>query len=160
MINMRQAKNETSDMLLVYNLSNDNVVRENSFSTSNIDIREHEEWYKNIITDTNKHLLLLFFDDGNNNRFIGQIKYRKEDKNQKHVRIGISITPEFRGKKLSSLLIMMSIDYLINKWIGITKIIAEIKASNITSIKSFESCGFFIDLFETTPTVITCYKDL
>jgi len=63
--------------------------------------------------------------------------------------ISINIPPENRGKKLASLILKKSLEYIKNNYKNITKIVAEIKVENLPSIKSFLRAGFIFEKDDT-----------
>ena len=59
-MNIRKADNTKNDCDLVFSLSNDALVRENSFSTKTIEYDSHCNWYKRTISDNNTLFFLVF----------------------------------------------------------------------------------------------------
>lgn len=123
-----------SDLLMLYSLANESLVRQNSFNSKPISVQEHKEWYKNKLLDENS----MIFIASRNQAFVGQIRFDLGDENV----IGISISPEYRGLGLGSVLLTKGLAYLKKKRPEIKIIKAYIKDSNIASIKSFEKAGF------------------
>ncbi len=76
---------------LIYEWSNDDEVRKNSFNSNKIIYEEHAKWYLNKLRDSNCCIYLL----ADTNKSIGIVRIeRKQNKNV----ISYSIAKEFRGK--------------------------------------------------------------
>lgn len=125
---------EKADLLKVFELANDPVVRANSFYSDKISLNEHRNWYVTKLNDPN--FLLLIFE--NKGRFVGQVKFDMEDE----IIIGVSLTPEFRGMRLSPMLLKKGLKFLKSYRPQVTDVIACIKKDNIPSVKAFKRSGF------------------
>jgi len=132
-ISIREAS--LSDAEILFQLSNDVSVRENSINKNKIEWANHINWLKEKIESDN-YFIYLFFDNDN---FIGQVKFEIEDK---EVVISISIVNEYRGKKLAAPMLQKGIESIFNSTKNVKKIIAYIKPENQFSIKSFNKVGF------------------
>lgn len=151
-ISIRPAKEE--DLIPIYNLSNDNLVRKNSFKTEKIKLTDHKKWFIKKLKDKNALILVA----NHKIDFIGQIRF---DMGKENV-IGVSITPEFRGKGLSSHLITKAIKYLKKSKPKFKNITAYIKINNTASIKAFEKAGFQLDkklIVNKCPSLRYTYND-
>ena len=130
-----------ADCKLVYSLSNDPIVRMNSFNQNQIEYGNHFKWFSKILTDKNT-LFFIVFSDETEEEFIGQIRFNRKSEDSLDCVISLSITEAFRGKHIASLFIELGIEELKKKWIGIKSIIAEVKDENIASNKLFIKEGF------------------
>lgn len=130
-----------ADCKLVYSLSNDPIVRMNSFNQNQIEYGNHCKWFSKILTDKNT-LFFIVFSDETEEEFIGQIRFNRKSEDSLDCVISLSITEAFRGKHIASLFIELGIEELKKKWIGIKSIIAEVKDENIASNKLFIKEGF------------------
>lgn len=124
------------DCGIVFDLSNDLLVRENSVNTEMIDWESHVKWFGEKITDRNCYFRLAFDGEG---RFVGQC--RVEAVNQEGV-ISISIAHDFRGKGFSSNIISRVSRDFFRTYRGVKRIKAVIKPSNQRSTKAFEKAGY------------------
>ena len=131
----RKATLKDSD--IVFNLSNDSSVREQSINKNSITLAEHEKWFPQKITDTN-HLFLLAFNKDEN--FIGQVRFQLEENDSAVV--SISINKEFRGKGFSKKMLVEGCSKLFTQQKLVKTIFAYILPDNHASIKSFLSAGF------------------
>jgi len=75
--------------------------------------------------------------------------------NKKTLIVGINIAPKYRGIGLSYNILSTSIEYIKNNYKNINKLIAEIKTSNIPSIKLFTKCNF-----ELVKTINKCNTEV
>ncbi len=127
-----------ADLDFTYLLSNDSVIRENSYNTEPIAHANHSNWFANKLSNTN-----AFYYIGEFNR--QPVSFVRIEKHETENIIGIAVAKKFRGKKLSDKFLKL-ISKEFAKYNHNSKIIAYIKETNIASIKSFEKAGF---VFET-----------
>ena len=88
---------------------NDEITRLNSINQDIISPSEHKSWLSSKIKSRETMLLMHFFES----KPCGLIKLDKLDQN--NFGISINLNPEFRGKKLSSLIISKSLHHLIKQ---------------------------------------------
>ena len=115
----------------VFDLSNDDLVRQNSIHHEKIKWENHVEWFKNRITKTNEPFYIV---EDDNKNFIGQVRI---DKKFGENVISISITKKYRGLGLASEIIKEAVEK--SKLQSAT---AYVYKNNVSSIKSFEKAGF------------------
>jgi len=131
---LRKAREK--DSLLVFNLSNDRIVRINSINQSPIKLNEHSEWFiGKLINET----CLFFLAFNKADSFIGQVRY---DISQSNALINISIDKDFRGKHFAAPLIFTSSFRLLKEKPFVQTITAFIRPQNIPSIKAFAKAGY------------------
>ncbi len=131
----RKAVLKDSD--IVFSLSNDSSVREQSINKNPISLEEHEKWFSHKINDPDYLFLLAFNKDDN---FIGQVRFQIEDNNS--AVISISITNEFRGKGFARKMLTESCLRMLAQFNSINGVNAYILPKNNASIRSFLSAGF------------------
>ncbi|WP_445735868.1 UDP-2,4-diacetamido-2,4,6-trideoxy-beta-L-altropyranose hydrolase [Mariniflexile sp.] len=131
MVSFRKATKE--DMMLVYNWSNDPLVRQNSYNTDEIDLGNHKKWFNQKIIDDKTLFLIALFD----NQPAGVVRYEIKEG---HTVVGILVAENFRGKKLSPSFLSESAKYYFKQ--NHLPIFAYIKEENKASIKAFESAGY------------------
>jgi len=124
-----------NDAKIIFDLSNEEFVRQNSINPKPIEWESHLKWLKSKLNDPN-YKLFLFFSD---NKFIGQVKFEIENVD---AIVSISIHHVFRGKGLSSVILKLAIEYLFEKESGVSNIVALIRPDNQPSIKGFSKVGF------------------
>lgn len=126
----------SDDAKNIYDLSSDPVVRENSIITKPIEWNEHMKWFNKKLLDKNHFFLLAFSKEG---EFIGQVRFGAEEKSAV---VSISIASSFRGKNLSSRILINASELFFSHFTGVEKIKAYIKPDNTSSIKSFLKAGY------------------
>ena len=145
-ITFRKATEE--DVKKTHIWSNEDLVRQNSFHSDSISFEDHQEWFFNKLAD-DKTLFLIgqFFDDD-------AVVIRIE-KQAEYSLIGISVSKEFRGKKLATSFLIKSAKYYFKQ--NSLPILAYIKTENTPSIKSFEGAGFKFykeDMIHGVPSLV------
>ncbi len=121
---------KTEDMKNVFDLSNDDTVRQNSIHTEKIEWENHVKWFENRLNNTNSPFYII---ESLSEDFIGQVRIDKKDENI----ISISIKKDFRGKGLAPDIIReCSIKSKFNE------IYAYIKSDNIPSQNAFIKAGY------------------
>ena len=129
------------DALDIFNLSNDDLVRKNSFNPEKIKWKNHLIWLKKKLEDENS---IYFAVVDALDIFYGQVRFDINTKKEEAI-INISLGEKIRGLGLSYFVIDKSINELL-KIKSIKLIKAYIKYDNIPSIKSFEKANFiFLD---------------
>ena len=139
-----------SDTKLIYNWSNDPFVRAQSFYSNAIEFENHKKWFKEKLQNDNSLLLINKFGENN----IGLVRFELE--NDKCT-VGILIDEKYRGKGLSSLMLINNSTYYFNRYS--TPIFAHIKESNKASIRSFKKAGYsFFNKIEVNGFNTLVYK--
>jgi len=135
LLNIRSASK--ADLSIYFKWVNDEVVRKNSFNSKKITLNDHEKWYLNKLKSKNTHLLIL----EKGSIPVGQIRFDIEDHK---ACIDYSIEKKYRGKGFGGILLKMGIQHLENnlKIKNVKSFKAEVKKSNLLSIKIFENVGF------------------
>lgn len=126
-----------SDATQVFNLSNERSVRINSIDQTPIKWQEHLQWYSDKINNEHSIYLLAF---NGSDEFVGQVRF---DLREDDAVISISINKNFRGKGLSSPLLIKSSFQLLKDRPNIKSILAYIRPTNTASIKAFLSATYF-----------------
>ena len=121
------------DSKLLFDWSNDHLVRQNSFNSEKLIFENHNQWFTEKLKDDKQLFLIAMV----NNEEAGLVRYSLEKNNAV---VGISISKQFRGKQLAArFLVESSKEYFKTNALPI---FAYIKKENITSIKSFENAGY------------------
>lgn len=121
------------DVDRVYEWSNDDLVRKNSYNSSKIVYENHVLWFSKIIQNPN----CLFYMVKYENEYAGMVRF--EVKND-HSVVGITLSKEYRGRGLASLFLIKTAK---RYFIEFEKpIFAYIKEDNMPSIRVFESAGY------------------
>ena len=126
-----------NDALDIFNLANETIVRENSFSSNKIEWDEHIEWFKNKLESNTCEIFIIEC----LGEFAGQVRFDINSEQNEAV-ISISIVEKMRGLGLSSFVITNSLRELPKFRRDVKLIKAYIKDENIASVKSFMRAGF------------------
>ncbi len=126
---IRMAK--IDDMKNVFELSNDDLVRQNSIHTEKIEWKTHVEWFKARINKIEEPFYIV---EDKNGKFMGQLRF---DKQNDDFVVSVSVAPEFRGKGLASEILSEAI-----KKSGLKNLSAYIFDFNEASKNAFEKAGF------------------
>ena len=62
-IKFRRCLNNEDDMKLIFDWSNDDEVRKNSFSSEKIKFEDHQRWFKSKMNDDNYYILFFMVDN-------------------------------------------------------------------------------------------------
>jgi RimJ/RimL family protein N-acetyltransferase len=123
----------SSDVDLLFNWTNDDLVRKHSFSSELIPYESHCKWYQKKIKDENS----MFFIVEEDKTPAGLVRFDIENG---AATIGVSIDKGSRGKGLGGQIIALGVQsYFSEKELPI---LASIKNENVASIKSFKKAGF------------------
>lgn len=131
-------KAQEKDLMNVFQLSNDPLVRKNSINQNKIQLEEHKKWFLNIINSKNN---CFFIVENTRNEFIAQIRFQ-EDTNNEYF-ISISIKDSYRGKGFG-VKFLKTASELFLKQNSYSKIKALIKKDNESSLKSFINSDYCV----------------
>ena len=131
--NLTFKKADASHLMMVYEWSNDPLVRENSYYSEPIKLDNHKEWYKKKIDDPNTLFLIAYYDE----QPAGVIRY---ELSEDHSVVGILVSNAFRGKRLAASMLSLSA----RKYFELYQlpILAYIKTTNNASVKAFVNAGY------------------
>ncbi len=124
------------DLDFTYLLSNETIIRENSYNKEPILYANHQKWFSNKVQNKS-----AFYYTGEYNR--QSVAFLRIDVTSKENIIGIAISKGFRGKGLAVPFLKLISEEFVKK--TNKKITAYIKIDNILSIKSFERAGYVFD---------------
>lgn len=125
-------KAELKDANIIFNLSNDPIVRSNSISLSPIEWDEHIRWFTSTLK--NPDILFHVVESKEDGTFMGQVRLAKKNEVWE---ISVSLTNECRGKHLGARVLAAAIESCPDK-----KFHAVIHTSNVASLKTFKGLGF------------------
>lgn len=120
----------------IFDLSNDDLVRANSFNQNKIKWEDHKNWFRTKLNDDN----CIFYVVRNNDNLVAQIRF---DKSEQETKISISISPSFRGRGIGVNLLKESSQKVIKEE-KIKKIVAYVKNENVASKNIFEKAGYIL----------------
>jgi len=132
-ITLRDCKSDDCEQL--WQLRNDPVVRQMSFSSEPIPLETHMEWFRRKLAGHDTRILILEDEQG---RFLGQVRF---DGLPSTVEISLALTAAARGKGLSAVAIQQAVRFLEKHGIR-PSISAYVKDHNVASRRAFECAGF------------------
>jgi UDP-4-amino-4,6-dideoxy-N-acetyl-beta-L-altrosamine N-acetyltransferase len=130
-----RAVNE-SDLSLILQWRNSNVVRENSLKKEVIQKNEHERWFKKALEEKNRFVYIA----SEEKKKIGVLSFLKIDDHKSEV--SIYLNPDMIGLGYGTRLLKQGVENYLLDYPKVKKITATILKDNIPSIKTFEKCGF------------------
>ncbi len=131
---LRAANKE--DMRIIWDMANDEDVRNFSFSSEKITWDRHKKWFTERINDRNSYIFLALSLDKSS---IGQIRFNVKNN---EAEIDVSVNHNKRGIGLGKEIIKAGI----NKFMSLRpeiRPVAYIKSNNLASVKAFMGAGFF-----------------
>ena len=139
---VRKANDTELDCRLVYDLSNDQLVRNNSFNTAEIIWDNHVSWYRRMVSNPNVLFYLVFSSE----QFVGQVRFSRTSELSNECTISISVASDFRGKHLGNKLMADCIKKMSTDWTNIQHILAEVKDDNVASNMLFQKGNFTLEM--------------
>lgn len=125
------------DMKDVFDLSNDEFVRANSFNQEKIKWENHQKWFKNKINDEN---CIFYVVKDAQNKLISQVRF---DKSNNEADISISISLDYRGRGYGAKILNLTSEKVIAEY-NVKKINAYVKIENEASKIIFEKAGYIL----------------
>jgi len=123
-----------ADKEITFDWANDKMTRENSFNSKLITFEEHSAWFERKLNDKNA----IYYICEVYNKPASIVRFDKLDEK---VVIGITVAPDFRGKKLTTHFFQISCKKFLDET-DENRIFAYIKKENIPTIKAIERAGF------------------
>lgn len=124
------------DVTITHSWANDDLTRKNSYSSEAIPFETHEKWWRSKMADKNVQYYIC--EAGGMDA--GIVRFDKDINTGCYV-VGVTIAPDFRGKKLTSAFLKAACAAFFAKHPEAV-IDAYIKEENTASIKAFEKADF------------------
>ena len=124
------------DLDIYYSWANDAEVRVQSFTSNEINFRDHEKWFRSKLNDKMCHMFIF---QNEEKEYVGQVRIQEQDVT--NAIIGISIDQLFRGYGYSKEMLINSCRLYLKRKSTVT-IHAYIKKNNLTSQAAFKNAGF------------------
>lgn len=119
-----------TDRQNVFDLSNDDMVRQNSINKNKILWENHVKWFDQRIKNVEEPFFIV---ENEKNDFVAQVRFDKKEYNL----ISISISSKYRGKGLASYIIRVC-----SEKSGLSPVVAYVKQENVSSLKAFKKAGY------------------
>ena len=133
-ISFRKCLNNEYDMKLIFEWSNDEEVRKNSFSSKKIEFEDHKKWFQSKINAENYHILFFMV----NYKEVGLVRLEVED--YKAI-ISYQISKDYRGLGYGKTMIHLLEKYVLENKLA-TCLYGEVKKGNVSSQRIFESLDY------------------
>jgi RimJ/RimL family protein N-acetyltransferase len=137
-------KVEEKDLMKIFHWSNDEITRTNSLSSARIELEEHAVWFSSKLNNKDA----IFFMTTMANEEVSFVRFEKKQDSRWYV--GIVVSPDHRGRGFGNISLKLGIDEF-NKY-QVDSIYAQIKKSNLSSIRIFENNDF--EVFEESEIVL------
>ncbi len=124
------------DASMIFNLSNDRLVRANSINQESIKWSDHLDWFTGKLMDDDCIFLVAFT---TSDKFIGQVRFEIKGY---YAEVNISLDKDFRGKGYSKSLIFNASYKCFHLKPNVGHILAYIRPQNSFSIKAFSKAGY------------------
>ena len=132
---MKITKASNNDSLDIFQWRNDPLTRQNSVNTDPVSLKDHNQWFNEVLNSRNTELLIGIKDSIK----VGVCRFSLNNLSNS-VEVSINLNPLMRGKRISKKLLEDSINYYLkNNKVMLT---ATIRIDNIPSIKIFEELNF------------------
>lgn len=122
-----------SDMMLLFNWSNEKTTRANSYQSEPIPLETHQRWFERKLKDEKALIYIAEVD----NKPAGTVRYEIGDTNAV---VGIIVSEEYRGRGLASVFLLDTAALYFEK--QQLPVYAYIKTENINSKRSFEKANY------------------
>ena len=126
---------DSSDMEDLYQWRNHPFIRRKCFNSRPLSRKEHERWFKRK-SQSRDTTIYIGHCQGQK---IGMVRFDKNGSDR--IKVSVMVSPDFIGRNLGSKLIQSGVRKIMKTQSG-KIVIAEIKQSNIASIKAFKKAGF------------------
>lgn len=123
----------------IFNWRNDETTRNMSLSSDFLDYKKHKIWFNEILNDSRE--ICLFFEDRLINIKVGIVRFQLYE-DMKAALISINLSPESRGKNYAKPCLFNAINFLKLNFKRCKQLDAQIKYTNIPSIRTFEGMNF------------------
>ncbi len=134
-LSIRKIQEEDRDILLVWR--NNPKVYQYALNPKQVMKEDHNLWFTKILTNPKCHFYLGLL---NGNEKVGTVRYEELEKSEE-VEVSISISPEFWGKGVGSILMALAEEELLLKT-NVKRIFATVLCANSASLKMFIKSGF------------------
>jgi RimJ/RimL family protein N-acetyltransferase len=131
-----------ADAARLWEWRNDEVVRENSFSTAAIPGEDHERWLAARLASPGTAIYIVEDADGP----VAQVRYEREGDDD--ATVSISVAAEARGRGYGRAALTETLPAACAD-LGVRRVIALVKTDNVPSQRAFEAAGFVRDGVDT-----------
>ena len=134
----------------IFTWRNDKETRKLSFNTEEINIKDHEIWFKESLANPYRNIFIII--DAQCNK-LGQIRF---DRKKEIAEVSITINPKYRKQGFGSAGLTKAVQCYFDNF-TVKLLVGKVKADNIASLKAFEKAGFKIHK-DFTDYIELCYE--
>ncbi len=120
----------------IWHWRNDPITRQMSLNKDEVGWEDHSRWFQQALSDPQHHLFIGYLESGGK---VGICRFNVSP-NQNHAEVSINLNPEYRNKKLSTVLLKSAVDHFLRK--NNINLLATIAKENSASIRCFTRCEF------------------
>lgn len=124
------------DSLALWEWRNDPFARANSLTNDEVSFARHAAWYASSLASQTRRIYIGL--DHELDR-IGMVRFDRDDE---RATVSINLAPHARGHGLSAPLLAAAIKTFHAEYPAVVELVAEIKESNVSSLRLFASAGF------------------
>jgi UDP-2,4-diacetamido-2,4,6-trideoxy-beta-L-altropyranose hydrolase len=135
-LNIRKANQD--DCYQLFKWVNDPMVRESSFNSDRIEWDSHQVWFKEQLSRKD---CWIYMATNKDEKSVGQVRF--DQVSISDVEVDVSVSSKYRGNGVGLSLIKFCIEKLRSD-AEIKYVIAWVKESNISSLKTFIKAGFIV----------------
>jgi RimJ/RimL family protein N-acetyltransferase len=131
------------DMQMLFDWRNDPLTKSMSLNAKAIELSEHRDWFNAALLRDSCLILIaeLLGKSSLETEQIGMVRFEIANKQST---ISINLNPRQRGKGFAALCLKEAIEFYKEKYESCERILAQIKAGNVASQKSFMRAGFLL----------------
>ncbi|MGY5871401.1 MAG: GNAT family N-acetyltransferase [Candidatus Thorarchaeota archaeon] len=145
---------EEDDCRFLFDLRNHPTVREASFNTDEILFDQHKAWFEKTLKDSNT-IIFVGLDDSEER--YGMVRFTKDGNK---ATISIAISPSIHGEGYGTSILKEGCGLFLSQEKEVHEIIAEIKKSNVASMRAFSKAGFVETEPENDKVIMRFYRPL
>ena len=140
-----------TDLDLLFKWRNNSQIIALSASQKGVSKNEHSQWFMKVIKDPLKKVFII----ENDGYPEGQIRFEKNSEISTWCYISIYLMPNQQKKGLGSAALNQGIDIIVNQWVNIKSIKANVRIENSNSQLFFTKNGFIL---ENQSDTLICYS--
>lgn len=137
-VGVRPALADSDDRRYVWNVNNDRSVRERAIDTESIPWDDHVQWYADVMSDPNRLLYVIQFDDED----CGVVRY-DVNRATSEAEITIAVERDFRGRHIGRKVIERTSASILEHE-AVDTVVAHVRPENVPSLKAFEAAGYVV----------------
>ena len=139
----------------IWEWRNDPTTRSVSRSSAFVTWHDHQVWFDNVMQDPFTYLYVGCFKHLSLTQPVGVIRFSLIDQENHFYEVSLNVSPSLRGKGLGRRLLSMGTSTFVSAVQNCSRILAEVKSTNINSNLLFQSSGY--SLYDSSNEGFTTY---